>query len=257
MLLHELIRSSLSDSVNCMEQVKIDKSKEKIESMFDEIAPTYDRLNHFFTFNLDRKWRWEIVKYITDKNIAAGQILDVASGTGDLTMELLKLNPVKISSVDLSAKMLKIQQNKIPDKRLELIQSDVSCLPFSDDTFDIVTIGFGVRNFEQLNESLKEIRRVMKTGGKLIVLEMFKTEGIRTGLFNLYFGKVMPFFGNRISKSKYAYSYLFNSVDKFLSSGEFISVCQRIGFQLEYKKNNFIGIVNTVYLTKHTAVSAF
>ncbi|MBK8554157.1 MAG: ubiquinone/menaquinone biosynthesis methyltransferase [Ignavibacteria bacterium] len=240
-----------------MEHVKIDKSKEKIESMFDEIAPTYDRLNHLFTFNIDTKWRREIVKYITDKNIAAGQILDVASGTGDLTMELLRLNPVKISSVDLSAKMLKIQRDKIPDKRLELIQSDVSCLPFGDDTFDIVTIGFGVRNFENLNESLKEIKRVMKPGGKLIVLEMFKTYGIRTDLFNLYFGKVMPFFGNRISKSKYAYSYLFKSVDKFLSAAEFISDCQRIGFELEYKKNNFIGIVNTVYLTKHTAGSAF
>ncbi len=231
-----------------MEQVKINKSKEKIESMFDEIAPTYDKLNHLFTLNKDVKWRNEIINYIVKNNINAESILDLASGTGDLTKELIKLNPAKIVAADISSKMLEIQRIKIKDNRLELIQADAASLPFSDNSFNIVTIGFGVRNFENLMISLKEIYRVLKPNGKLIVLEMFKSGGIMTELFNLYFGKVMPYIGNKISKSKYAYSYLFNSVDCFLSVKEFISICEENGFKREYSKNNFLGIVNTVYL---------
>jgi demethylmenaquinone methyltransferase/2-methoxy-6-polyprenyl-1,4-benzoquinol methylase len=231
-----------------MANTQIDKSKQKIESMFDEIAPTYDRLNHLFTLSIDTRWRREIVKNISDNNFSSVNILDLASGTGDLTAELIKLNADKICAVDISKNMLEIQRMKIRDSRLELIQADVKSLPFENNFFDVVTIGFGVRNFEYLEESLNEIRRVMKPAGRLIVLEMFKSGGVKTNLFNLYFGKVMPFIGNIISGSNYAYSYLFKSVNNFLTVPEFISLCKGCGFETEYYKNNFFGIVNTVYL---------
>lgn len=231
-----------------MANTPIDKSKQKIESMFDEIAPTYDRLNHLFTLSIDTRWRREIIKNINDNNYSSATILDLASGTGDLTAELMKLNAGRICAVDISKNMLEIQRMKIRDSRLELIQADVKNLPFDNDTFDIVTIGFGVRNFEYLEESLREIRRVMKTSGRLIVLEMFRSGGVKTNMFNLYFGKVMPFIGNMISGSNYAYSYLFKSVSNFLTVPEFINLCSSCAFETEYYKNNFFGVVNTVYL---------
>jgi demethylmenaquinone methyltransferase / 2-methoxy-6-polyprenyl-1,4-benzoquinol methylase len=226
----------------------MDKSKEKIESMFDEIAPTYDKLNHLFTLNLDTGWRKEIVKYIKDRKFSANTILDLASGTGDLTIELLQLDAEKIYAADISRNMLQIQENKIKDERIKFIQADACDLPFENNYFDLVTIGFGVRNFEHLEKSLLEIRRVLKPGGKLIVLEMFKADGIKVKLFNIYFGRVIPYFGNRISKSKYAYGYLFKSVNSFLSVNDFIKLLNACGFKFEYRKNNFLGLVNTVYL---------
>jgi len=229
-----------------LEHTTTDKSKEKIQAMFDEIAPTYDKLNHLFTLKIDIKWRREIVKYLIGKKFHAADILDLASGTGDLTAELLTLDPKKIIAADISDKMLEVQRAKIKDTRLQLVNADSSQLPFEDDSFDLVTIGFGIRNFELIEKSLNEIRRVLKRGGKLIILEMFKGSGIKTKIFNLYFGKVMPFFGNRISKSKYAYSYLFKSVDGFYSVKDFINLCQSNGFKVEYSKNNFLGIVNTI-----------
>ena len=237
-----------TSNIKAVNLSKLDKSKDKIESMFDEIAPSYDKLNHLFTLNIDIRWRREIVKYIRDKIISSEYILDLATGTGDLTAELLKLEPVRICAADISEKMLEVQRKKITDNRLELIQADVKELPFESNEFDVVTIGFGVRNFEHLEDSLKEIRRVMKPGGRLIVLEMFRSGGMKTGMFNLYFGKVMPYFGNKISGSTYAYSYLFKSVNSFLTVSEFISVCRKCEFDYEFTKNNFLGIVNTVYL---------
>lgn len=228
----------------------MDKSKEKIESMFDEIAPSYDKLNHLFTFNIDNKWRKEIAKYIFANNFIVKNILDLASGTGDLTKALLELNAENIYAADISGNMLEIQKKKIRDNRLKLIRADALKLPLDENYLDIVTIGFGVRNFEYLEKSLFEINRVLKPGGKLIVLEMFKSAGLKTKLFNIYFGKVMPYFGNKISKSKYAYSYLFKSVNSFLNVNEFINLSLKCGFELEYKKNNFFGIVHTVYLNK-------
>ena len=145
--------------------------------------------------------------------------------------------------------MLEIQKNKIRYKNLQLIQTEAQFMPFDDEYFDIVTIGFGVRNFYNLKESLKEIRRVLRPEGKLIILEMFKAGGLKTRMFNFYFGKIMPYAGNKISKSN-AYSYLFNSVNSFFNVKEFTEICEMCGFETESLKNNFLGIVNTFYLTK-------
>jgi len=232
-------------------QNSVNKSKEKIESMFDEIAPTYDKLNHLFTLNIDIKWRKEIVEYLSEKNFWPDQILDLASGTGDLTKELLSLNPRKIFSADISNKMLEIQRKKIFDKRLTLVHADALNLLFPDRSFELVTIGFGVRNFENLTGALKEIYRIMKSDSKLVILEMFRSEGLKTKIFNFYFGKIMPLIGNKISGSKYAYSYLYKSVDNFYGVNDFIKICNECGFELELRRNNFLGIVNTIYLEKH------
>lgn len=218
--------------------------------MFDEIAPTYDKLNHLFTMKMDLKWRREIVNYLQSKKYKVNIILDLASGTGDLTSELLRLNPAKIFAVDFSQQMLDIQHSKIADKRLELVRADASEMPFENNYFDIVTIGFGIRNFEELEKCLKEIHRVLKSGGKFMVLEMFKSKGFAVKFFNLYFGKIMPYIGNKISGSKYAYNYLFNSVNSFFSLNDFVETCERHGFTFEYSKNNFLKVVNTVYFEK-------
>ena len=228
-----------------------DKSKSKIESMFDDIAPAYDRLNHLFTLNIDIKWRKEIVKYIRKNNYSREVLLDLATGTGDLSRELLSLSPLKIYAADISRKMLDIQKIKVNSDRLILVRADAQSLPFDDEYFDIVTIGFGVRNFENTELSLREINRVLKKNGKLIILEMFRGEGFKTGLFNLYFGKVMPYIGNKISGSS-AYSYLFRSVDTFLNVKEFTDLSSKCNFETDFLKNNFLGIVNTLYLTKKT-----
>lgn len=233
-----------------MNTVIPDKSKEKIQLMFDEIAPTYDKLNHLFTLKIDTKWRKEIVKNIKRTNAASEKILDLASGTGDLTFELLALNPEAIIAADISEKMLEIQRKKIASDKLKLVIADASNLPFENNYFDIVTIGFGIRNFEHLEKSLKEIKRVLKPGGRLIILEMFKASGVKTRLFNLYFGKVIPYIGNKVSKSNDAYTYLFKSVNTFYTVEDFISICKSEGYKCEDTKNNFLGIVITIYLSR-------
>jgi len=227
-----------------------DKSRKKIEEMFDEIAPTYDKLNHLFTARSDIIWRRKIVKYLISTGRNFYNIVDLASGTGDLTIELLKLEPKKIYAVDISKKMLEIQKGKVNDKRLELIQAEAANMPFDDSSIDLVTIGFGIRNFEDLEISLKEIKRVLKNDGYLIVLEMFKAEKISSKLFNYYFSRIMPFLGNKLSKSKTAYNYLSDSVQNFLTVKEFSDICKNNGFETEKTVNNFIGVVNTIYLKK-------
>jgi len=227
-----------------------DKSRKKIEEMFDEIAPTYDKLNHLFTARSDIIWRRKIVKYLISTGRNFYNIVDLASGTGDLTIELLKLEPKKIYAVDISKKMLEIQKGKVNDKRLELIQAEAANMPFDDSSIDLVTIGFGIRNFEDLEISLKEIKRVLKNDGYLIVLEMFKAEKMSSRLFNYYFSRIMPFLGNKLSKSKSAYNYLSDSVQNFLTVKEFSDICKNNGFETEKTVNNFIGVVNTIYLKK-------
>ncbi len=227
-----------------------DKSPQKIRSMFDEIAPTYDRLNHLFTLNLDKKWRKEIIEFLGMEKVRTGKVLDLASGTGDLAVQLLKLEPEEIVAVDISEKMLEIQKEKISDPRLKLIRADASELPFADDYFDVITIGFGIRNFDDLSKSLTEISRVLSPDGVAVIIEMFNENNFINSLFNVYFGKIMPYVGNRISRSKYAYRYLFESVRNFYTVNEFVLMSRERGLEAYRTKNNFLGIVNTVYLKK-------
>jgi demethylmenaquinone methyltransferase/2-methoxy-6-polyprenyl-1,4-benzoquinol methylase len=227
----------------------MDKSRPKIEGMFDSIAPKYDFLNHLFTFNTDKRWRRKIICYIRENGIASSVIVDLASGTGDLTMELVKLNPEVLHSGDISENMLDIQRKKIKDSRVKIERIDALNMPFEDSSADMVTIGFGIRNFESMVKGLKEIKRVLKPGGYLVVLEMFRNDSFRAKVFDFYFSKVMPFVGNRVTGSK-AYSYLSRSVKDFYTVERFKGICKEAGYEVVEDVNCFMGIVRTVYLRK-------
>ncbi len=230
--------------------MKLDKSRKRIREMFDDIAPKYDFLNHLFTLNQDKKWRKQIIKYLKTLNRNYDNVLDIASGTGDLTKELINLNPKEIFSCDISEKMIDIQKKKIKSEKLKIDIADVVDLPYEDNSMDIVTIGFGVRNFENLEKSLNEIYRVLNEDGILVVLEMFSRKKKKDDMFDVYFNRLMPKVGNKISKSSYAYNYLFNSVNSFYKVNDFNLIVEKSGFKTILCKNNFLGIVYTVYFQK-------
>ena len=229
--------------------MKLDKSRDNISSMFDDIAVKYDFLNHFFTVNLDKVWRRKITKYILSQGIKHETIVDLASGTGDMAIELLKLNPEKIYALDISPKMLDVLRKKNADSRMVIEVADSENMPVANSSIDIVTIAFGIRNFESIEKSLDEINRVLKPGGLLIVLEMF-TPDKRNRLFEFYFTRIMPKLGKLISRSNTAYSYLHTSVMNFKTVNEFINLASSRGFKLEFSKNNFQKFVYSVYLRK-------
>jgi len=228
--------------------MKLDKSRQQISRMFDDIAPKYDFLNHLFTLNRDKKWRREIVKYLKTLKKDFKIALDIASGTGDLTLELFNLNPEKVFSCDISEKMLDVQRKKIKSDKLFIELADVQNLSYDSNSIDLATIGFGIRNFDDMEKSLKEIHRVLNNEGVLVVLEMFSRK--KKDAFYLYFSRLMPKLGNKISKSSHAYNYLFNSVNNFYNVTEFIEVVEKTGFKCIHSKNNFLGIVHSVYFQK-------
>lgn len=230
--------------------MELDKSRKKISRMFDDIAPKYDFLNHLFTMNRDKKWRREIIKYLKSLGRYYSDVLDIASGTGDLTLELFNLNPDKVYSCDISEKMLQVQKKKIVSEKLHIDLADAEDMPYESGSIDLVTIGFGVRNFENLNKSFKEINRVLKDNGIFVVLEMFSRDKEKSDIFDIYFNKLMPKIGKKVSKSNSAYSYLFKSVNSFYKVKDFKAIVEENRFEQFHLKNNFLGIVYTVYFRK-------
>lgn len=232
--------------------MKYTKDKKFIGNMFDEISPTYDRLNHLLSGYQDNRWRKSAVKFLGSISENYDNILDLASGSGDLGMEFLKLNPIRIFSADISLEMLKIDKEKLPAQINQTIQTEAEHLPFKSGYFDLCGIGFGVRNFEHLSECIKEIGRVLKPGAKFLTIEMFKPEkpNIANRSFRLYFEKILPKIGNTLSKSEYAYNYLFESVDNFLTIKQYCEILQKNDLKILKTRNNFIGIVNTVFAEK-------
>lgn len=224
------------------------KDKQFIGKMFDEISPTYDKLNHLFSAMQDKRWRKKAVNLLIGQNFKPENILDLASGSGDLALEMLRLNPVRLYSVDLSFEMLKLNREKIRSANNFAVQAEAELLPFKDELFDLAGIAFGVRNFEELESCIVEIKRVLKPGGKFLTIEMFRnnSEGITRKSFNYYFKKIVPKLGNKMSNSDYAYDYLYDSVDTFLTAEEYCLELTNYGFRIEYTKNNFMGIVNTI-----------
>lgn len=207
--------------------------KAQVEEMFDNIAHRYDFLNHLLSLGIDITWRKKAVKFIG--GIAPKKILDVASGTGDFAFEALSLNPDKVIGFDLSEGMMKYGRAKAAklqvEHTVEFVKGDSEKMPFPDNSFDAVTVGFGVRNFENLEAGLKEIHRVLRSGGRVAILEasMPKNTIIRA-LFSLYFGKIVPLIGRLLSKDARAYSYLPESVLVFPEGLEFVKILENIGF---------------------------
>jgi demethylmenaquinone methyltransferase / 2-methoxy-6-polyprenyl-1,4-benzoquinol methylase len=220
--------------------------KEQVAQMFDSIAFRYDFLNRFLSAGIDMRWRKKAIYLL--KDIEPKQILDVATGTADMALlEMKLLNPDKITGIDISNKMLEIGRQKIDKQglggKITLLNGDSETINFPDNSFDAVTVAFGVRNFENLEKGLSEIRRVLKPGGKLVVLEFSKptTKGF-SWFYNIYMKVVAPQFGKMFSKNKEAYSYLNNSIQAFPEGDAFIFILNQLGYSHTSCKKLSLGI---------------
>ena len=214
--------------------------------MFDSIASRYDFLNRFLSAGIDIKWRKKAISQL--KDIWPKHILDVATGTADMAiMEVRLLNPDKITGIDISNKMLDIGRQKIDKQglgeKITLLNGDSETINFPDNSFDAVTVAFGVRNFENLEKGLSEIRRVLKPGGKLVVLEFSKPKTKWFSWFyNIYMKIVAPQFGKMFSKNKEAYSYLNNSIQAFPEGNAFVEILNKQGYSYTSCKKLSLGI---------------
>jgi len=206
---------------------KHNHSKERavISQMFDSIALRYDSLNHLFSLHVDKLWRLKAVREL--RGLSLEKTLDVATGTADLAIAIHKhLQPKHITGVDISEGMLAVGRQKIEKKGLEhqisLQYGDSEALPFEEQTFDAVTVGFGVRNFENLEKGLNEMYRVLKTDGKILIIELTIPQNpIVRIIHKFYISRILPFFGWLLSSNAYAYRYLPESVQAFPQGEEF------------------------------------
>ena len=208
--------------------------KEQIAAMFNSISGKYDFLNHFLSLGIDILWRKRAVRLL--KKHQPKLILDIATGTGDFAIEALSLNPEKIIGVDISEGMLSVGREKLIKKNLtdkiELISGDSEFLPFEDNFFDAVIVSFGVRNFENLEKGLSDMLRVLKPGGKVVILEFSKPKSFPfKQIYQFYFQWILPKIGKLISKNHAAYTYLPDSVEAFPDGDDFLNILNKIGFQ--------------------------
>ena len=221
----------------------------RVENMFDRIAPKYDFFNRLFSLRIDLLWRKSLVKWMQSDD--PKQILDVATGTGELAIALWKNFRVKITAVDLSQEMLNLADKKIKQQGADITiqKANAENLPFESNKFDAVSVGFGVRNFENLEKGLSELKRVVKENGNVYILEFSKMEGVLSPLYNFYFRKVLPFLAKMISGEREAYAYLPDSVQNFPCGERMKNILLDLGFsKVEYKKLS-LGIV-TIYKAK-------
>jgi len=208
--------------------------KQEVATMFNNISAKYDFLNHFLSLGIDKLWRRRAIKEL--KSLKPKRMLDIATGTGDFALEALKINPHNIIGVDISEGMLKVGMEKMKSKEVDHIISlrlgDSENLPFENEVFDAITVGFGVRNFENLEKGLSEMLRVLKPGGKAVVLEFSKPKTFPIKqLFSFYSNYFIPFFGKLFSKDQRAYSYLPESVKVFPEGQAFRDILIQVGFE--------------------------
>ena len=207
--------------------------KKQVTKMFDNIAGSYDFLNHTLSLGMDNIWRKIAIKKLSNK---PATILDIATGTGDFAISASKYTNATITGIDISQGMLDVGVEKITKKgltnRIQLQLADSENLPFQDNSYDAITAGFGVRNFEDLNKGLSEIYRTLKSGGKVAILEPSEPTNFPLKQFyNLYFHHILPFIGGIVSKDKNAYSYLPDSVSAFPSGNNFLTELDKVGFK--------------------------
>ena len=220
--------------------------KEQVAGMFDSIAYRYDFLNRFLSAGIDIIWRKNALKEL--KKLDPKKILDVATGTADVAiMATNSLHPEKIIGIDISDGMLDFGRKKIEKlnlgKIIELVNGDSETINFADNSFDAVTVAFGVRNFQNLEKGLGEIKRVLRPGGKLVVLEFSKPKpvGIKQ-LYNVYMKVVAPGMGKLFSKNRNAYKYLDESIKKFPEGKNFTTILDNLGYRNTYCKPQSLGI---------------
>jgi demethylmenaquinone methyltransferase / 2-methoxy-6-polyprenyl-1,4-benzoquinol methylase len=207
--------------------------KEQVAQMFDNISGNYDGLNRIISFGIDVKWRKKVLKLVAAKN--PENILDIATGTGDLAILMTKTNAKKIIGLDISAGMLEVGKKKIADKKLnhiiDMVIGDSENMPFPDNHFDAITVSFGIRNFENLEKGLAEILRVLKPNGIFVILETSNpTKTPYKQGYNFYTKNILPIIGKLFSKDNVAYGYLSESAAVFPFGEALNNILRKIGF---------------------------
>lgn len=221
----------------------------RVRSMFAEIAPTYDFLNHALSLNIDKRWRRLVIKRVADRLRRPGAIaLDLCCGTAELSLELAGLAPT--FGVDFCHPMLQIGIKKVRRAALpiDLIEGDALNVPFADSMFDVVTVGFGLRNVDDPESGLREIYRLLKPGGHCVVLEFSHPQlPVFRNLFQFYFTRLLPRIGRAVSGSSFAYQYLPDSVRLFPGQKELAALMQAVGFS-DVRYYNLFGGVASLHL---------
>lgn len=228
------------------------QKKQQVEQMFDNIAPKYDFLNHFLSLGIDKLWRKKAIRILSAYK--SDFLLDVATGTGDFAIAASKLKSSKIIGFDLSEQMLNVGRNKAErlglDQVIEFQKGDSEAMPFQDGQFDAITVAFGVRNFEDLENGLKEFVRVLKPEGVVVILEFSKPKYFpMKQLYSLYLFGLLPLIGRVVSKDSSAYSYLPESVMAFPDDQKFLAILQKVGFSRTSQKRLSFGIA-TIYIAQ-------
>ncbi len=230
------------------------EKKEQVRDMFNRIAPHYDGLNRFLSLGIDIRWRRKAVAQLTVES--GSTVLDVATGTADVALEIIKQHqPHQIIGVDIANNMLDLGRDKIRKKGLHqsirLEQGDSENLRFSDNTFDAATVAFGVRNFQNLENGLNEIFRVLKPGGQLVVLEFSKPSVFPfKQIYHFYFRNILPLIGRFTSKDPRAYSYLYESVQAFPDGKAFEAELKKTGYSATTCKPLTFGICSIYWAQK-------
>ncbi len=223
--------------------------KEQVEQMFDKISGNYDGLNRVISFGIDVKWRKKVIELVEATKPQA--VLDIATGTGDLAISLAETTATRIVGLDISEGMLAVGRKKIAAKdlseKIEMVQADSEALPFEENSFDAITVAFGVRNFEHLEKGLAEIYRVLKPGGIFVVLETsVPTKFPYKQGYNFHSKVILPVIGKLFSQDKVAYSYLSESAASFPYGEEFNNILRKIGFNNVEDKPQTFGVA-TIY----------
>lgn len=221
--------------------------KEAVQGIFNDIAPSYDRLNHFLSMNIDKKWRRKAIRCLQGND--KGKLLDVACGTGDFSIAASQAGVSRIIGIDISEKMLEIGRKKVEAAglaaKIDLRYGDSERMEFADETFDAVTVAFGVRNFEHLEIGLREMYRVLKQEGKVVILEFSMPRHFpMRQMYRFYFRHILPMVGGWISGNKGAYVYLPESVSRFPQGDEFLQILSACGFKRTFQKRLTFGVAS-------------
>ncbi len=230
-----------------------ESKSEMVRDMFNDIAPTYDKLNHILSLDIDRLWRRRVVGIVRRRK--AKRILDIATGTGDLAIAMAKhIEGSAIYAADFSSEMLAIARQKIErqglDERITLAECNAENIDLADGAVDLATVAFGVRNFEHQKEALAEIRRTIKSGGHLVVLEFSNPRSaLVKWLYRTYSHRLLPAIGRAISHNNKAYKYLPESIDSFPAPEAFMQMLTEVGFHSVTKRSLSFGIAH-IYVAK-------
>ncbi len=213
-----------------MSESRILSDKSRTPGMFDSIAHRYDFLNHALSLNIDKRWRRQMIELCDVK--PGEHVLDVATGTGDAAIEFgHRTRAARIVGLDPSTGMLEVARTKIADKRIELIEGNALALPFPDHSFDVVTIAFGLRNLPDYQRGMNEMARVLRPGGRLVVLEFLPPRGAARLVFRSYIATVLPVLGRAVSGSPEAYRYLASSIGQFIDAASVRELMSNAGLQ--------------------------